>query len=96
MIENNPVTIPCPAVGTPPPVIIWYKDDILLTGDESGVTFLDDGSLELYNTDAQDTASYKCVASNAAGEIEHSVDLHVLSNAPHLASYHFINVLGPV
>ncbi|XP_048772936.2 hemicentin-1-like isoform X2 [Ostrea edulis] len=78
VIENNPVTIPCPAVGTPPPVIIWYKDDILLTGDESGVTFLDDGSLELYNTDAQDTASYKCVASNAAGEIEHSVDLHVL------------------
>lgn len=79
VIENNPATIPCPAVGTPPPLITWYKNDVLLTGDETGVTFLDDGGLELYNVDAKDTATYKCVATNAAGETEHSVDLHVLS-----------------
>nr|XP_022322237.1 hemicentin-1-like isoform X1 [Crassostrea virginica] len=78
VIENNPVTIPCPAVGTPPPLITWYKDDVLLTGDEAGVTFLDDGSLELYNVDAKDTADYRCVATNAAGEVEHTVALHVL------------------
>ncbi|XP_062570988.1 hemicentin-1-like isoform X1 [Saccostrea cucullata] len=78
VIENNAVTIPCPAVGTPRPVIRWYKEDVLLTGDESGVTFLDDGALELDNVGAEDTAVYKCVASNPAGEIDHSVALHVL------------------
>ena len=66
-------------MGTPPPLITWYKDDVLLTGDEAGVTFLDDGSLELYNVDAKDTADYRCVATNAAGEVEHTVALHVLS-----------------
>lgn len=70
VIENNPATIPCPAVGTPPPLITWYKNDVLLTGDETGVTFLDDGGLELYNVNAKDTATYKCVATNAAGETE--------------------------
>ena len=32
IIESNRVTLPCPALGTPPPLITWYKDGREITG----------------------------------------------------------------
>ena len=32
IIESNRVTLPCPASGTPPPLITWYKDGREITG----------------------------------------------------------------
>ena len=77
IIEGNDVILRCPATGTPPPLITWYKDGSLITGDFAGVIILEDGSLQIINTDADDTASYKCVAENVAGKDEHEVDLKV-------------------
>ena len=31
-IESQRVTLPCPASGTPPPLITWYKDGREITG----------------------------------------------------------------
>lgn len=40
VIEDNPIILHCPAIGTPRPVIMWYKDNILVSGNEVCVTVL--------------------------------------------------------
>lgn len=78
IIESNPVILPCPAVGTPTPEITWYKDGQVITENQVGVTFLDDGSLELDSVKAEDSGTYICKAVNEAGEIKQEVDLKIL------------------
>ena len=34
VIEDNPIILHCPATGTPPPLITWYKDGSLVSGDQ--------------------------------------------------------------
>ena len=77
VIENNRVTLACPATGTPQPLITWYKEGAPLTGNEIGVRILLDGSLQLETPGAEDTGQYKCLAENVAGNYTHIVDLHV-------------------
>ena len=79
VIENNPIIIECPATGTPLPTITWYKDDVELTGDEIGIQYLGDGSLEIFSAKAGDSASYTCIATNVAGTIQHTTELDVQS-----------------
>ncbi|KAK3087485.1 hypothetical protein FSP39_006555 [Pinctada imbricata] len=79
IIESNPVIIECPAEGTPTPTILWFKDGVELTGEEIGINFLVDGSLEIFSVTAADEGTYKCVAANIAGEVEHTTNLDVLS-----------------
>ena len=78
VIENNPIVLLCPAAGTPTPLITWYKDDVLITGDQLGFVILEDGSLQVSDSEAADSGVYRCVAENDAGKVEHEVDLKVL------------------
>lgn len=80
VLEDNPVILQCPATGTPTPLITWYKNDILITGDQVGLVILEDGSLQILATEADDSATYKCVAENEVGKIDHEVDVKVLGN----------------
>lgn len=78
IIEDNPVILPCPAEGTPRPRIVWTKNGVPLTGNEYGIVFLDDGSLEIPNAEAEDSGAYKCQAQNVAGNTSYVVDLKIL------------------
>ena len=73
IIENNRVTLPCPVQGTPKPEITWYRGDSPVLNHR--VT--SEGSLVLEQPSANDTAQYRCVASNVAGNVTHTVDLLV-------------------
>ncbi|OWF52578.1 Hemicentin-1 [Mizuhopecten yessoensis] len=77
-IENSDVILECPATGTPPPDITWYKDDVALSSDDFGVSILPDGSLELESISAEDSGEYRCLATNIAGEVDHTTRLKVL------------------
>ncbi|XP_060552023.1 hemicentin-1-like isoform X2 [Ruditapes philippinarum] len=78
IIEGSPVVIRCPASGTPQPLITWYKDGLLITGDHGGLAILDDGSLEILDAEAEDSSVYTCIAENQAGEVEHDVEVKVI------------------
>lgn len=78
VIERNPVVLPCPAVGTPNPRITWYKDSRTLSIQEVGVVRLDDGSLEIDDTVADDSGTYECVAENVAGIATRNFELKIL------------------
>ena len=77
IIENQRLTLACPATGTPLPVITWYKENIELTGNELGVRLLSDGSVQLDAVQAEDAGLYKCIATNIAGNHSHIVELSV-------------------
>ncbi|GFN88309.1 hemicentin-1 [Plakobranchus ocellatus] len=78
VVEYNPLILPCPAEGTPPPTITWYKSGQPLTGAELGVVQLDDGALEIKRAEAEDSGTYRCLAENIAGIAERSVIVKVL------------------
>jgi len=73
VIENNRVTLPCPVRGTPRPEVKWYRGDSPMRGHR--VT--SEGSLVLVRPSAEDTAQYRCEATNVAGNLSHVVDLLV-------------------
>jgi hypothetical protein len=81
IIEGSPVVIRCPASGTPQPLITWYKDGLLITGDHGGLAILDDGSLEILDAEAEDSSVYTCIAENQAGEVEHDVEVKVIGKS---------------
>ena len=78
VIENNPIVLLCPAAGFPIPLITWYKDDVLITGEQLGYVILGDGSLQLSDSAAADSGVYRCVAENDAGKVDYDIELKVL------------------
>ncbi|KAI8779431.1 hemicentin-1, partial [Biomphalaria glabrata] len=78
VVERNPIILPCPAVGTPKPVITWFKDNAPLSFDGSNMVLLDDGSLEIDNSRALDSGNYECIAENVAGVANRNFVLKVL------------------
>ena len=77
VVENNRLTLPCPAEGTPTPRISWLKDGYPLSGHEVGVRVLPDGSLQLDHVQAGDAGQYTCVAENVAGNTTKDFHLRV-------------------
>ena len=75
--EGDRIVLPCAVEGDPPPVVTWYKDESPIALTDYHYFILEDGSLEIYTADASDTATYRCAASNIAGDIEKIVNLFV-------------------
>ncbi|KAH9500753.1 Hemicentin-1, partial [Bulinus truncatus] len=78
VVEKNPIILPCPAVGTPKPIVTWQKDNLPLGTSESGVVQLSDGSLEIDDTRATDSGQYECIAENIAGVANRNFVLKIL------------------
>ncbi|KFP01647.1 Hemicentin-1, partial [Calypte anna] len=78
--EDSQAVLSCVAEGIPTPTINWKKDNTLLTEVAGKYQTMPDGNLILDNVVPEDSGSYTCVASSAAGEDTHTFTLvvHVL------------------
>uniref|UniRef100_A0A8C3SN85 Ig-like domain-containing protein n=1 Tax=Chelydra serpentina TaxID=8475 RepID=A0A8C3SN85_CHESE len=77
-VANQRVAFPCPAKGTPKPVIKWLRNDRELTGNEPGISILEDGTLLIIaSVTPYDNGEYICVAVNEAGSTERKYNLKV-------------------
>ncbi|KAJ7995848.1 hypothetical protein DPEC_G00230970 [Dallia pectoralis] len=66
--RDSTLVLGCVATGTPPPTIHWRKDGSVVSLDESRLTQLDSGALQIRHTKLGDTGIYTCVASSPSGE----------------------------
>uniref|UniRef100_A0A3Q2CT39 Hemicentin-1 n=1 Tax=Cyprinodon variegatus TaxID=28743 RepID=A0A3Q2CT39_CYPVA len=77
-VLNQRIAFPCPAKGLPKPVIRWLRNGQELTGNEPGVSILDDGTLLiLAAVSPLDDGEYVCTAANDAGSTEKKYQLKV-------------------
>ncbi|XP_068599564.1 hemicentin-1 [Brachionichthys hirsutus] len=77
-VANQRVAFPCPAKGLPKPAIRWLRNGQELTGNEPGLSILEDGTLLiLASVSPLDNGEYVCAASNDAGTTERKYQLKV-------------------
>ncbi|XP_028259472.1 hemicentin-1 [Parambassis ranga] len=77
-VANQRIAFPCPAKGLPKPVIRWLRNGQELTGNEPGVSILEDGTLLiLASVSPLDNGEYVCAAVNDAGSTERKYQLKV-------------------
>ncbi|XP_023810079.1 hemicentin-1 isoform X2 [Oryzias latipes] len=77
-VANQRIAFPCPAKGLPKPVIRWLRNGQELTGNEPGVSILEDGTLLiLASVSPLDNGEYVCTAANDAGSTEKKYQLKV-------------------
>uniref|UniRef100_A0A8C3TT96 Hemicentin-1 n=1 Tax=Catharus ustulatus TaxID=91951 RepID=A0A8C3TT96_CATUS len=78
--ESSQAILSCAAEGIPTPAINWRKDNTLLRDTVGKYQTVPGGDLILDNVVPEDSGSYTCIATNAAGEDTHTVTLtvHVL------------------
>ncbi|XP_070817740.1 hemicentin-1 [Chaetodon trifascialis] len=77
-VANQRIAFPCPAKGLPKPVIRWLRNGQELTGNEPGVSILEDGTLLiLASVSPLDNGEYVCAAANDAGTTERKYQLKV-------------------
>lgn len=80
IIQGKAHTLTCPATGTPPPTITWYRNgqfiDLLL---DPNIELRSNGrQLHIKSVDIQNQGQYTCSASNEAGVTDLNFDLEVL------------------
>ncbi|XP_060132638.1 hemicentin-1 isoform X1 [Zootoca vivipara] len=77
-VAKERIAFPCPAKGTPKPVIKWLHNNKELTGNEPGISILEDGTLlVIASVTPYDNGEYVCVAVNEAGSTEKTYSLKV-------------------
>nr|XP_033816119.1 hemicentin-1 isoform X1 [Geotrypetes seraphini] len=77
-VANQHVTFPCPAKGVPKPTVKWFRHGKELTGNEPGISILEDGTLlNIAAVTPHDNGEYMCVAVNEAGSTERKYTLKV-------------------
>ncbi|XP_067825529.1 hemicentin-1-like [Heptranchias perlo] len=76
-LAREKVTLPCPANGTPRPVIRWLHNGLELPGNEPGISVLEDGSLLIDSASPHDSGDYLCIATNEAGSSKRKYRLKV-------------------
>ena len=80
VVVGRSIIISCPATGTPPPEIVWFRNrQILNVRAFNNMVLLAGGrQLRISNTKIDDTALYTCKAINKAGDYEVDFELQVL------------------
>ena len=80
VVINSPVTIFCPAMGTPQPRISWMKngEPIIIQDSNSAYRIGSEGrELMILSAQVTDTAQYRCTATNEAGSSHLDFNLQV-------------------
>lgn len=78
----------------PQPVIKWFRNGQELTGNEPGVSILEDGTLLiLASVSPLDNGEYTCTAANDVGSTEKKYQLKVNGKSSHASQkYSIISV----
>ncbi|XP_034265503.1 hemicentin-1 isoform X1 [Pantherophis guttatus] len=77
VILNNPVLLPCEALGTPHPVISWQKEGVSVITTGNRYTVLPNGNLQIAKAAVEDAGTYMCIAQNPAGTALGKIKLKV-------------------
>ncbi|XP_011902754.1 PREDICTED: hemicentin-1 isoform X2 [Cercocebus atys] len=78
VVKYKPVTLQCIANGIPNPSITWLKDDQPVNTAQGDLKIQSSGRvLQIAKTLLEDAGIYTCVATNAAGETQQHIQLHV-------------------
>ncbi|XP_044528060.1 hemicentin-1 [Gracilinanus agilis] len=84
VVIYKPVTLQCIANGIPNPSITWLKDGQPVNTARGNIKLQSSGRiLQIAKALLEDAARYTCVATNAAGEAQQHIRLHV-HEPPHL------------
>ncbi|XP_069506922.1 peroxidasin homolog [Ambystoma mexicanum] len=68
---GDTVFFTCRAEGIPKPEIIWlHNSNKIEVSDGSRLNLLDDGTLQIQNTEEMDKGIYQCLARNIVGEVQ--------------------------
>nr|XP_051676343.1 hemicentin-1 isoform X2 [Oryctolagus cuniculus] len=78
VLVNQLTSLSCDVEGTPPPVITWYKDDVLVQESSTIETVSNGRTLKLSSATLQDSGRYSCRAVNVAGTSQKDFNIHVL------------------
>lgn len=62
-----PVTLHCNVYGVPTPTILWQRNGMYLTQNNTEVTIMDTGLLIIQNVTKESSGAYICEAENMAG-----------------------------
>ncbi|XP_025019182.1 hemicentin-1 [Python bivittatus] len=77
-IAKEQIAFPCPVKGTPKPMIKWLHNNRELTGNEPGLSILEDGTLlVIASATPYNSGAYICTAINEAGNTEITYNLKV-------------------
>ncbi|XP_034025662.1 LOW QUALITY PROTEIN: hemicentin-1 [Thalassophryne amazonica] len=76
-VANSKVVIPCPAEGSPPPKVRWFKNGLEMYPEQSQFSVANGGSLVISAASAGHSGDFKCVATNEAGSVERKTRLKV-------------------
>jgi hemicentin len=77
VVENRTVILECPVSGIPAPAVDWLVNNDPLTPSER-VFAGRNQQLEIHSAGVADSATYTCLASNEAGELQKNFVLEVL------------------
>nr|XP_043880085.1 neural cell adhesion molecule L1-like protein isoform X2 [Solea senegalensis] len=66
-VERKGVMMHCKVFSSPPSTITWSKDDSSESVEGPRFTVHDNGSLEIYSVEKDDTGQYTCLAKNIEG-----------------------------
>ncbi|XP_078498867.1 hemicentin-1 [Lissotriton helveticus] len=77
VILNNPVVLPCEALGTPRPTITWQKEGMNIIKPGGGYAVIPSGALQIAKAVIEDGGTYICVAQNPAGTALGRIKLRV-------------------
>ncbi len=76
--QDDTITLPCQASGTPPPIILWYKDGRRITPNSRGVQISPDNkNLIIRRAETIHTGTYICVAMSSVGNATKKFVVHV-------------------
>nr|XP_036865807.1 hemicentin-1 [Manis javanica] len=78
VVKYKPITLQCIANGIPNPSITWLKDGQPVNTAQGNLKIQSSGRvLQIAKALMEDAGKYTCVATNAAGETQQHVQLHV-------------------
>ena len=77
VIQDRSIRLPCEVQGDPRPQITWTKNGVRIAESDPHYFISEEGSLEIFSADPQDTATYSCTAINVAGVKEKRITLFV-------------------
>uniref|UniRef100_A0A673V2C3 Roundabout guidance receptor 1 n=1 Tax=Suricata suricatta TaxID=37032 RepID=A0A673V2C3_SURSU len=74
---DGTLVLSCVATGSPVPTILWRKDGVLVSTQDSRIKQLETGGLQIRYAKLGDTGRYTCIASTPSGEATWSAYIEV-------------------